>query len=160
MGQSTMIAPDGSYAGKTESGAWRESSDASARRTRPDWNHATTLGRARATQPRPARAAQETPKFSLKSKTGNTSGERPVSIIDESERQSGDAETKRPPMPKIKVKKRESEPGLPPLRKNLAIRTDPQKLQNPKLSGIDRHRGSQDSGSSSNSNFKTKIRTD
>lgn len=99
----------------------------------------------------------EMPKFSLKSKTGNASGERPVSIIDESvfvvERQSGDAETKRPPMPKIKVKKRESEPGLPPLRKNLAIRTDPQKLQNPKLSGIDRHRGSQDSG-------KTKIRTD
>lgn len=76
-----------------------------------------------------------------------------MNIIDEGEKQSGDAEPKRPPMPKIKVKKRESEPGLPPLRKNLAIRTDPQKLQNPKLSGIDRHRGSQDSG-------KTKIRTD
>jgi hypothetical protein len=147
------MAPDGSYAGRTESGACRESSDTSARRTRPDWNHATALGRPRVTQPRPARAAQETPKLSLKSKTGIASGERPVSIIDEGERQSGDAEAKRPPMPKIKVKKRESEPGLPPLRTNLAIRTDPQKLHNPKLSGIDRHRGSQDSS-------KTKIRTD
>ena len=107
MGQSTTIAPDGSYAGKIESGVRRESSDASARRTRPDWNHATTLGRARQTQPRSTRAAQETPKFSLRSKISNTSEERPVSIIDERERQSGDAETKRPPMPKIKVKKRE-----------------------------------------------------